>query len=676
MVRNIYCFVILIFLLGLNSVQSQDSPVIVNRSTTIEIVDGREYFFHAVLRGQTLFSIARAYGVSVEDIIAENPELQEGELRFDQIIRIPVKKQAPTGEPRTTTVRELTFTEHRVQRRETIYGISRQYNISESELLEHNPEVRTGLRTNMVLKIPRYRDVSQEYIEYLVPPQQTLFSISREYGVTIEDLERLNPQLKKSGLQAGQTLKIPVETGKVVQPPFVYEPPAELPPVYPEEPIAEDPYCENPRLKSHYNVALLIPLYLENFQDEEEVTQQQKEKSLAFLEYYEGLVIALDSVRARGADIRLQVYDVCESEIKARSLIWDSNLGEMDLIIGPFFSNVFPIIANFARDRNIPIVDPQWENRELLRSYPNMFQITPDISTQMKDMATYILEHYPDDNIILVHNNQSGIMNLIADYKNTLNHGLNRYQFYRDSINMTKLDGYYLNGVFVGERITNVFVLNDSLLENRNGRRTMQQISFEDYAGRDLVPEIVYSRDGIEGLKNLMDTNKRNVLVSLMGGEAVITNYTRQLNQLRDTFDMVVFGVPQWREYRSVDVNYMHNLRVHLFTDFFVNYDHRHTIDFIRQYKRYNHVEPGQLGFRAVQTGMFFFTALMQYGTEFPRCMANINQTRPSSNPLLFKRPFGEEGGWENHFVYIFTYRNMRQVDVRETNNQRVSQRQ
>lgn len=673
--KNIFLYItgLVLFITSL-SLQGQDSPQIVNRSTTIQRVDGKEYFFHAVLQGQTAFSIAKAYGVTVEDIFRENPDLQNQELRYDQIIRIPVKQQISSEEPQRETVKEVNYIEHQVKRRETVYGISRMYDIEEVELLKHNPQARTGLKPNMMLKIPRYRETVLNYIEYTVPPRQTLFSISREFGVTIADLEKVNPELTE-GLKAGQTIKIPVEPPTQQQPPYIYDEDDEPQPTV-AEPVVADPYCKDPQTKDHYKVALLIPLYLENIENEDEMSQKERERSFSFLEYYEGIVLALDSVRAMGADIRLTVIDVCDSEIKARSAIWNSDLGNMDLIIGPFLPNVFPIVANFAKDRDIPIVSPLYsDDRDMLRRFPNMFQVTPDVKTQMNDMASYVVDRFPEDNVILVHSNQPGISNLISGFKNTLNEELNRWEFMQDSINMAKLDGYFFNGgVYVGERISNVYVLNDSLLKAQKHGNNVHAIDFQKYASRDKVKEVIYSRDGIDTLKGSLDTNRRNILISLMGGEANIANYTRQLNQLRDTFDLTVFGVHQWRDYRSVDYNYLQNLNVHIFTSEFIDYDDPASINYIKTYSEQNHVEPGVMGFKAVETGMYFFTALMQYGPQFYRCMDVINQSKPYHIPFWFEKT-AEDAGWENKYVYIYTYDNYKLKDVRDPKNKMTTQK-
>ncbi len=666
-------FVGFILVLLTSVLQGQESTVIVNRSNTIQRIDGKEYFFHAVLRGQTLFSIARAYGVTVDDILEENPDVNPQQMRSDQIIRIPVIKEIDPNKVQSSTVTETEYISHQVRRRETVYGISRQYGITENELLGHNPQIRSGLKTNMILKIPREKPTTLHFIEYRVPQLQTIYSITREFNVSLEELEKLNPELRE-GLKAGQILKIPVDYTPETNPPFVMDQEELTTPKIPQA-TAFDPWCNDPELKNYYNIALLIPLYLDNIDEEGEIDDLVKERTYSYIEYYEGIMIALDSVRAMGADIRLTVYDVTDSEVKARNAIWQPEMAGMDLIIGPFFDNVFKVVADYAKNKNIPIVAPfQADNPEVLARYPLMFQTTPDIETQMKDMAAYVVENYPEENIILVHNNQEGIRQLISSYSETLNNGINLYRYKRDSTNMAKLDGYFLDGVYIGERISNVYVVNDSVRNLNKEKVVTSQMNFERYARQNMITEIIYSRDGIDTLVARMDTLRTNVVISLMGNEATISNYTRQLNQLRDTFDIVLYGVPQWSNYSSLDPRYLQNLNTHIFTHSFIDYDKTYNKQFIRQYRKLNHVEPRDMGFRAVQTGMYFFNALMQYGSQFYRCMDVMNQTKVSSSPFVFEKTY-RDAGWENKFVYIYRYQDFNLVDVRNDLKDKLGQR-
>jgi LysM repeat protein len=645
--------IVFVFMCVLWAAQAQDASQVIKRSNTVQMVDGKEYFFHSVLQGQTLFSIARAYALTVAEIEAANPDVRDHGLRYNQVIRIPVAKQQASSNQnvqRKVDTR-IEYVEHQVKRRETLYGISRTYNVSMEDILLHNPEARTGLRVNMILRIPQKQEIIQSYITHWVLPQQTLFSISREYGVSIEELEKHNPELR-SGLKAGQELRIPVEADDV-QPPFVVdELKIDTRPSY--DPALADPYCHNPKLKNAYNVALLIPLYLEKFDDHESSALTPNHPSFAFIEYYEGMLIAVDSIRKMGADITLHVYDVCDSLPKTRAVLRNPDMAKMDMIIGPFHPNSLELTGEFAKARNITVVSPLYnQDNRLLQKFPNMYQATPSNSIQIEEMGRFAANQFPNDNLIVVHNNH----NLVTGFKSTLNRELNLRKYYQDSVNLAKIDGYFLNGVYVGERMTNVYVLNDSILDSR---KQGMGSAYNEYMERDNLKEIIFNQAGIAGLKKVMDPDRRNILLSLIGGQALISNYTRQLNQLRDTFAMTVVGVPQWAGYESLDFTYLQNLNVHLFTSEFVDYDQQHNNDFIRRFRNEFHGEPdARFGFKAVQTGMFFFTALMQYGSEFHRCTEFFNETHSSTSPFRFQR-VGPHGGWENTFVYFYKYERFR----------------
>ncbi|MFW5758990.1 MAG: LysM peptidoglycan-binding domain-containing protein [Bacteroidota bacterium] len=685
--------IIFVFLLLCNfflpvSFAQQTSPV-VNRSQTIQTVNGKQYYFHAVQKGQTLFSIARAYDVSQETILKANPEVEEFGLKFDQMIRIPAVKEQNSQKPEKKVeatlisqtsdtippvqnkqpkpgilkeeIEETVFEQHRVKRRETVYGISRMYNISQQELLEHNPEARSGLKTNMVLRIPVKTKRVRNFIEYKVPQGQTLFSIAREFGVIVEDLEEMNPSLAE-GLKAGQVIKIPYR--QEVRPPFVPETDEVDSLIVQKETLKMDSYCDDPKLKNQYNIALLLPLYLDKFpgvakDTDEESELKKNHPSFSFLDYYSGFLIALDSVRQQGVDIRLKVMDVTEDMNTAREAIRDPDITNIDLIIGPFYPEPLKMVANFARVNDIPVVSPlHWEDNVLLNRFPNLFQATPSIQTQINKMAEHIAREHIDENIVLIHSNQSGIKDLITGFHENLNDRINRRQYYQDSLNYAKLNGYFLQDVFVGERISNVYVYNDSLIntmrqDGQNGRSIKQQ-----YMQRNSLPEFVYSHNSIDSLISILDTNRRNVLVSLMGNEALIANYTRQLNQLRDSFDITVYGVPQWNDYRSVEYTYLQNLNVHLFSPDFVDYNRQHVKDFVRRFRKRNHSEPAMLAFRGVIQGMFFLQSLKIYGPEFYKCIPVLNQNDSQLVPFLFEKPFGETSGWENHHVNIYKFEN------------------
>jgi len=198
----------------------------------------QKFSSHAVKTGETVYSIARQYKVNPADILKYNKEIAEGDmLKPNTILVIPMganvssardsialqKKQL--GEEQETPI---AFGVHKVKKRETIFSIAQQYNVSEEEIKRYNTELYANqLRKGMRLKIPEYPKVEVEsdsinvddFETYTVLPKETRWSIANKYGITIDSLLALNPELSvtTSYLAEGQELKLPKIAGSSVE---------------------------------------------------------------------------------------------------------------------------------------------------------------------------------------------------------------------------------------------------------------------------------------------------------------------------------------------------------------------------------------------------------------------------------------------------------------------------
>jgi len=180
----------LVFVLSFNKITAQDA-----------IIE------HRIQKGETAFFIAQKYKVSVDEIYKLNPESQNG-IKDSQVLKIPIHHSENTTSKQQT---------HIVEPKETLFGLSKQYHVSVDAIQNANSEIlASGLQIGQELIIPQNLDsatksevgVSSKTTHQVVA-KESLFSIARQYNVSVQDLENLNKDILINGLQIGQTISIP-----------------------------------------------------------------------------------------------------------------------------------------------------------------------------------------------------------------------------------------------------------------------------------------------------------------------------------------------------------------------------------------------------------------------------------------------------------------------------------
>lgn len=168
---------------------------------------------YTVLKGETITQISQKYKITPYDIYKLNPDSQKG-IKENDIILIPVSSLPVQTEivqkpkPQTSSNKLVT---HIVKAKETLYSLSRDYNVSVDEIKKANEtELVNGLQIGQVISIPNAQansvtetpkvitkpiNNSNEIIYHVVKPKETKFGISKEYGITVDELERKNPEI-------------------------------------------------------------------------------------------------------------------------------------------------------------------------------------------------------------------------------------------------------------------------------------------------------------------------------------------------------------------------------------------------------------------------------------------------------------------------------------------------
>ncbi|MFB9079714.1 LysM peptidoglycan-binding domain-containing protein [Flavobacterium procerum] len=176
----------LVFVLSFNKITAQDS-----------------FIEHKIQKGETAYFIAQKYKVSVDEIFKFNPESQNG-IKDNQIIKIPLHSENAIQKQKI----------HVVEAKETLFGLSKQYHVSVEAIQNANQTLLVnGLQVGQELIIPdtasKTEITASSKVTHLVAPKESLFSIARQYNVSVQDLENLNKDILINGLQIGQTISIP-----------------------------------------------------------------------------------------------------------------------------------------------------------------------------------------------------------------------------------------------------------------------------------------------------------------------------------------------------------------------------------------------------------------------------------------------------------------------------------
>lgn len=334
--------------------------------------NGKKYYEYTIQQGDGLFSIARKFNIKQNDLHEANENLST-EIKIGDKILIPIKE---TNENTTTKA----ITTHVVEAKQTLYSISKLYNISIDTLITLNPSAKTGIKEGEVLIISNNKQIEKKQtnatkqninpkvnnITHLVQNKETLYSISKKYNVAIHDLINLNPELK-NGLKTGTTITIKEE--KIIE----YNPIITTDTISSNTTNEETNITYTPLLyqqdTSLINIAYLLPLIPEN-QNEEKNIQR-------FIEFYRGSILALNKAKQEGISANIYTYNLPKSTNKIDSILQIINEKKIDILIGPAYSEQLTKVLTYTKENNITTIVPFSNKIDTTLYFPKLIQFNP-----------------------------------------------------------------------------------------------------------------------------------------------------------------------------------------------------------------------------------------------------------------------------------------------------------
>jgi len=579
-----YCFLCL-------NLNAQDKPIIrIYISDKTQTVQGEKFYVHTVEKGQTLYSIAIAYGVTIDEITKIN-FITDNLIGVGEDILIPFKSKLPKQEKTQPKTIENNYIFHQVEAGETLYSIAKKHNISINDIKTANPNLSENIKEKQIINIPNEDNKHIEgnkiappdtssfvendaYFIHTVKRKETLFSIANHYVVPIKDIIALNPEAE-NGLKIEQNLKIPKHIKFDNELKFVE---VQLTDTLKSKPLKVFNDCKTLELKKELNVALFLPLYLSevnniNTNFESHLYQRERHntpKSFGHIQFYQGFALALDSLRKMGVSTNLHVFDLADNTETAKNVLLNPNMLKMDLIVGPFHENSFRIICNFAKENNITILNPEIIFNEKPLSYSKLINIPLPYQKQLEQYVRYLKTNHKKDNIILVHNNTSQEKNIIGIFKNHWN-------------NLNHLDS--------------------TLKYN----------------------EVIYTQSALTGIMNNVKKNKNNLILCFSTNEAFVSNFIRKLSEIQnEQNNLILFGLPSWQRFSNLELAYLEKLKHHYFSTNYINYNDSLVKNFIGDFRENYAIEPNEQALLAYDLGLYFVYALHNYGDNFFDCINKI----------------------------------------------------
>lgn len=506
---------------------------------------------------------------------------------------------------------------HEVKTGETLYSISKHYNVSVEDLRKANPRMGETLLTGSVIFIPMVgEDEAQKRAEqeqqmanihatdgpgmvkenipcktmYQVQKKETVFSISRQFHISEEELLRANPQIEDGKIKKGEYLCIPYSANEIYE---MQRESQEYAQRQREREAEEKRAAEEAALKArqlqNIKVAVILPFSLE--------TAKKSKESVKMYDFYEGFLLAVEELKKQGVSLDIYAYEepsTLANEID--QLLSNPQMAKMNLIVGPMRVENIPALSRFAQQHNIPLAIPFSTRASITASSPVCYQINTNISQFYKDIFNQFVDRYQHHNIVIVSTGDKG----------------------------EKAD--YLLGLKQ--------VLDESAVAYKTA--TLADLST---------------------LSQLTSGGERTVIVPVSNTRSAFEKVVAKLDNTdidASTIDM--FGFPEWQTFSEKNKQSMRKYHASFFCTFYTDPTSTQVQDFNRQFKFWfkrdqmnTYPQYGLLGY---DTGKFFLTGLHQYGLDF---MNNSTSMRIAAlqNPMQFERLSSGFGYANTHFRIV-----------------------
>ncbi len=473
----------------------------------------------------------------------------------------------------------------------------------------------------------KFNDQPPKYIYHKVTEGESLSSIASKYGLTLRELRRENRNLRFP--QVGDYIRVP--TSKMTEKEEIEIPMQDSVKVAVEEPVVFPRpvgYTPVKSLSGSLNVAVLLPFYLRensrrSYIDSSRSVRGKKimkvvkrpeewiyDWSRDFIEMYDGILLAADTLRSLGLNITLKVFDIKSDTVELTNLINQGKLDGMDLIIGPVWPHNLSIVAAYAGPRGIPVVSPvQLFNNQVLVNNPNLFLANSTLEVAQKALAEKVSEYY-DHNFIFINTDTAGTDQEVKNFKN--------------------------------------LILSDLIV-----KMPFEEIKFKEFL---FYSRSAFGNDSINRLGHALSENSKNLIIVASEDPPVISETLQEIYALMKKYDIKVFGYPALRDQTNLNPEYYFDLGLMLYSSYWIDYKKKDVMEFNSDYRKKFLTEPSELSYawQGYDIAYYFISGLALNGQEF---ISHPEIHNPDLLQTVYDlRRSQITNGFENQKLYLIKY--------------------
>ena len=499
----------------------------------------------------------------------------------------------------------------------------------------------------------------KQYYIHTVKKKQTLKEIAELYDVTIAEILFENKEIKNNP-KHGTIIRIPYR--EIIVEEIVEEE---------DETVENDTLVYVPEFvplsfdsERIYKVALMMPLYLEQVDDKfiqtEASNKQLLAKPFSYLHFYEGFMLAVDSMVSRlNMKVDLKVYDIDQDTNKIVAALNDtSGLANADMIVGPFHLKPFERMMSYAKEHDIMIVNPMTNREDLLIGNRNMVKVKPSFSYQIQWLEQLIADRYRDNNVFVLAMDSS-CMDYAMMIKDIALRNIEDSTFVPNA-NINRMIKKYHDAMISEEvefddstyRTDNV-VFDVAMLKDHpdDTTRFMNRVAVYNY-----------SIDSLNKVKKLASTVRKNLFVVYGDSKVYATEIINKLSIFSKDYPVNLIALPDWSKFDRLFNENLIKLNTVIFDDDYIKYDDYAVGKFICKFRNEYGTEPKDMAYHGFNIGWFFLNALMNYGDNVLDGIETY-KIQLLNTKYYFERA-NEEDGVENKFWNIYQYKDYEKVPI------------